>query len=519
MLAVFCALAASPDAAEEEPQDPRHERTGTNGPDDLPGTDGNDLLNGKKGKDVLRGLGGNDILRGGRGDDKLLGGRGNDKLHGGRGDDTLTGGSGADRFVFSRRKPGDDIITDFEAGDAIVLVKDPKADPWPSVADILASVVEQDDRYTYTLFPGLTVQTSTALRAEDFVFSTSAPSLAAVTAHGVASAIASLEKHALGTPYLSFTIQDRTLTVGVPYHTLPISLHRPSKGILGGALDNDEDPSNGTAFVDADAPPAISGWTGSAKEWSRTDGAGVTLTDTVALYSKASSGETYLSFGWWARVPDSGAVGLGTFGNDPILSTATVGRRNSNGLNAAWPRGANAFVAGRHKWWPGFDQLDALSGAATYVGAAAGLWSERAAGERDGASGAFTADAVLTADFDHDTQYVALSGSIDNFRDASGTPLGSWTATLANESGGQFGGNLHGGGMGYNGNTAGDADGRNWTGGWVAQFFRRAATDAQSAHPAAVGGVFQAHHGTPAMAASNDQGFVGVVGAFGAEKQ
>ena len=146
-------------------------RTGTNGRDDLVGGGGDDLLIGKRGKDVLRGLGGHDELRGGKDHDKLLGGPGNDELRGGKGNDTYTGGPGADRFVFAPREPGDKIITDFDAGegDKIVLSLNQRAKP-PSIADIVATVVAQGDRYTvYTLFSGLTVETDTPLRVEDFV--------------------------------------------------------------------------------------------------------------------------------------------------------------------------------------------------------------------------------------------------------------------------------------------------------------------------------------------------------------
>ncbi len=184
-------------------------------------------------------------------------------------------------------------------------------------------------------------------------------------------------------------------------------------------------------------------------------------------------------------------------------------------LNAAWPRGANGFVAGRHHYWPGYEQLDAFSGTSTYVGAAAGLWSEREAGARNGSSGAFTADAALTADFD--VGRLSLSGRITNFRDASGASLGNWTARLAN--GQDFASENHGGAVGNRGKITGAADGRRWAGGWASQFFRRSASDSHAAHPTAVGGVFQAHRGSPAMAESNDRGFVGVVGAFGAEKR
>ena len=147
-------------------------QSGTHGPDDLAGAGGNDVLSGGRGDDVLRGLGGDDALYGDSGDDELLGGDGDDELDGGSGDDTYTGGAGADRFVFSPDGPGDKIITDFDAseGDVIVLSAAPSGRPWPSVADIVSSVVAQGSQYyVYTLHDGLTVETDTPLRAADFV--------------------------------------------------------------------------------------------------------------------------------------------------------------------------------------------------------------------------------------------------------------------------------------------------------------------------------------------------------------
>ena len=161
-------------------------RTGTNGCDDIPGGDGDDLLIGLRGADVLRGRGGHDELRGGHGhdrllggtgDDLLLGGKGNDELRGGRGadrllggdgDDTYTGGPGADRFIFESGDTGDKIITDFgDGGDRIVLKTE--GGSWPAVADIIAGVVAQGTNYyVYTLSAGLTVETDTPLRGEDF---------------------------------------------------------------------------------------------------------------------------------------------------------------------------------------------------------------------------------------------------------------------------------------------------------------------------------------------------------------
>ena len=143
--------------------------TGTNDDDVLEGGRGDDTLRGKKGDDVLRGLGGNDLLLGGGGNDTLDGGLGDDELRGWMGDDTYTGGPGNDRFVFSAWESGDKIITDFGAGDLIVLTTDLQAAPWPPVADILASVAAQGDRYTvYALREGLTVETHVPLRTEDF---------------------------------------------------------------------------------------------------------------------------------------------------------------------------------------------------------------------------------------------------------------------------------------------------------------------------------------------------------------
>lgn len=93
------------------------------------GNSTNYRINGLEGNDELVGLNGNDSLIGGVGGDTLIGGAGNDTLMGGAGNDTLTGGSGADRFMFNTgaaftsKDLGVDTITDFEAGDRIVLSK------------------------------------------------------------------------------------------------------------------------------------------------------------------------------------------------------------------------------------------------------------------------------------------------------------------------------------------------------------------------------------------------------------
>lgn len=143
--------------------------TGTHGDDRLTGNAAADVLIGRRGNDWLIGNGGDDMLRGGDDDDFLSGGPGNDELRGWIGDDTYTGGADADRFSFNPWEHGDKIITDFEpcAGDRIVLVVDLRA-PWPSIADILASAVQQGEYTVYELREGLTVETDTPLAYNDF---------------------------------------------------------------------------------------------------------------------------------------------------------------------------------------------------------------------------------------------------------------------------------------------------------------------------------------------------------------
>ena len=124
--------------------------TGTSGAETLTGTDSGELLVGLGGDDTLNARGGNDELRGGGGDDDL------------------SGGGGADRFVFFSNQTGANAISDFEAGDVIVLL----GSGWSSVSDIIASVQAIGSaNYRYTLAPGLTVETTNnrSLRTEDFV--------------------------------------------------------------------------------------------------------------------------------------------------------------------------------------------------------------------------------------------------------------------------------------------------------------------------------------------------------------
>ena len=151
--------------------------TGTADDERFDGGAGNDALQGARGDDTISGLGGNDTLHGGWGDDTLNGGVGIDSLYGGAGrdeldggaendfvaggsgndvlkggegddtligwlgDDTLEGGDGNDRFEFEfdfgfdfyDRGFENNIITDFEAGDEILLEYDGGAGAWDRV--------------------------------------------------------------------------------------------------------------------------------------------------------------------------------------------------------------------------------------------------------------------------------------------------------------------------------------------------------------------------------------------------
>ena len=123
------------------------------------GTNSANTLNGTSSGELLVGLGG---------DDTLTGQGGNDELRGGDGDDDISGGGGADRFVFFSGETGANAITDFGAGDVIVL----KGSGWSSVANIIASVQGVGSTgYRYTLATGLTVESTNnrSLGTEDFV--------------------------------------------------------------------------------------------------------------------------------------------------------------------------------------------------------------------------------------------------------------------------------------------------------------------------------------------------------------
>ena len=188
--------------------------------------------------------------------------------------------------------------------------------------------------------------------------------------------------------------------------------------------------------------------------------------------------QDYMVFGAWLTVPDDADNGehrIGVF-YDGMREYGTVG-------------------------------VD-LEGTATYTGGAAGVYRDRTA------SGMFTADATLTADFGDETAQGMLSGRIDNFRNSNGVFLGTdtaaspndpatggendWVVTLTGAADNTSTGTVTGAGV------AGSADGVAWTGGeWTAQFYGTSGST-----PSGVAGQFRA------MSAER-----GVVGAFGAMHQ
>lgn len=69
--------------------------------------------------DRMIGSSSGEYMIGEAGKDTIGGRGGNDAISGNSGNDTMTGGGGNDRFEFYGGQSGDDVITDFEIGDAV----------------------------------------------------------------------------------------------------------------------------------------------------------------------------------------------------------------------------------------------------------------------------------------------------------------------------------------------------------------------------------------------------------------
>ena len=179
----------------------------------------------------------------------------------------------------------------------------------------------------------------------------------------------------------------------------------------------------------------------------------------------------HLHFGWWLNETDDGAFRFQSFAGAAALPAGTV--------------------------------TSAMQGSATYRGAGAGIWStEEVSGGRVTAarSGAFTAEATLTAHFFGPRDEGDIRGTIGSFRNAAGRTMPGWSVTLK-ETG------LTAGRSWFAGETGGTIGaGTSGTGSWEGRFHGTdgAETDPR---PSDVTGRFDVH-------------FPGahVAGAFGATR-
>ena len=208
----------------------------------------------------------------------------------------------------------------------------------------------------------------------------------------------------------------------------------------------------------------------------------------------------YLVYGAWLDKPDS-QVGTSY--------AAAVGH------------GSDPFTAAR---------IAALAGKATYTGTAAGFFAERHVASDTAVSGTFTATAELKADFGviaaggtTSTDPGTLAGTITDFRRSDDVAV-DWLVDLESVT---LDNATNAGGF-KAGTTSGLASGVLWTGEWGVQLVGDAVpATLTTRHPTGVVGTFGAQHGAPTLLTDEpapgelaaDQGFVGVLGGFGARKQ
>ena len=180
----------------------------------------------------------------------------------------------------------------------------------------------------------------------------------------------------------------------------------------------------------------------------------------------------HLQFGWWLSGKDDGPYGFQTF-------AGSTGYSGSGAVTAA------------------------MTGTATYRGAAAGLYASMdvAGGKVTGArAGEFTAAATLTAQFFGGLDPGVIDGEIGSFRTASGETMEGWGVTLKAAT-------LSDGSASFAGATGGTAGaGTSGTGSWEGTFHGSDGAEA-NARPSGVTGRFVLHF--PGMH---------VAGAFGASR-
>ena len=130
----------------------------------------------------------------------------------------------------------------------------------------------------------------------------------------------------------------------------------------------------------------------------------------------------YLYYGWW--------VSKDSDGNPTVASAFHMP------VDAAASAGALRVV----------DDLDSLTGSATYVGHAAGKFAMSNTLDGTGSGGHFTADAELSAKFDgaEGNDDSMVTGTIDNFRLNDGSEDPDWNVTLRGGDGAASGGTIDG---------------------------------------------------------------------------
>ena len=179
----------------------------------------------------------------------------------------------------------------------------------------------------------------------------------------------------------------------------------------------------------------------------------------------------YLHFGWWVKAPDA-ADGKYTFQTFAGASTEAT------------------------------NVTEAMTGTATYAGAAAGVYvlKDVSGGLVTGASnGDFTASATLTADFEVD----AINGSITDFVNGAGDSMDGWSVTLNNAGLDNT--------ASFSGTTLGKIGDGSGAGNWTGTFYGEESTarpDDSPVRPTDVAGRFDAH-----LPGAH------IAGAYGASKQ
>ena len=155
--------------------------------------------------------------------------------------------------------------------------------------------------------------------------------------------------------------------------------------------------------------------------------------------------------------------------------------------------------------------LGNLTGSATYEGPAIGIYEERPVnGSIDDISiGSFVAAATLEADF---AMRTVTAASITDFTE-NGESLGGWAVRQYSMSR-----IIPGGARDIHGNLEVSRDGgmnyQSASGDWTASFYGNGAVSTD--RPTSVAGAFWTSVGSRAMAMANDNGFLGLTGAFGA---